>query len=206
MLSACFDARVMRSDRGYWCLPEVDLGLPFSDGMAAAVTARLPADAAHDAMITGRRYTAEEALALGIVTDTSDEARLLDLAIDLAAPIAGKDRNVIGEHKRLLFGEAARRCGFEPGHGRLSPRSAGRVRRPCPDGTPELPSRRAEPDPSPIWPRLGGRVRRAMRRAELLPFGGTGHRRRRVILAVTQLRHRGRARPSALRSIRSWRG
>ena len=53
MLSACFDARVMRSDRGYWCLPEVDLGLPFSDGMAAAVTARLPADAAHDAMITG---------------------------------------------------------------------------------------------------------------------------------------------------------
>jgi len=113
MLSACFDARVMRSDRGYWCLPEVDLGLPFSDGMTAAVTARLPADAAHDAMITGRRYTAEEALALGIVTDTSDEARLLDLAIDLAAPIAGKDRNVIGEHKRLLFGEAARRCGFE---------------------------------------------------------------------------------------------
>jgi enoyl-CoA hydratase/carnithine racemase len=114
MLSACFDARVMRSDRGYWCLPEVDLGLPFSDGMTAAVTARLPADAAHDAMITGRRYTAEEALALGIVTDTSDETRLLDLAIDLAAPIAGKDRNVIGEHKRLLFGDAARRCGYEP--------------------------------------------------------------------------------------------
>ena len=114
MLAAAHDFRVMRSDRGYWCLPEVDLGLPFSDGMTAAVTARLPADAAHDAMITGRRYTAEEALALGIVTDTSDEARLLDLAIDLAAPIAGKDRNVIGEHKRLLFGEAARRCGYEP--------------------------------------------------------------------------------------------
>jgi enoyl-CoA hydratase/carnithine racemase len=98
MLSACFDARVMRSDRGYWCLPEVDLGLPLSDGMVAAVTARLPADAAHDAILTGRRYTAEEALALGIVTDTSDDARLLDLAIDLAAPVAGKDRNVIRVH------------------------------------------------------------------------------------------------------------
>ena len=114
MISACFDARVMRSDRGYWCLPEVDLGLPFTEGMAAAVTARLPAETAHDAMLTGRRYTAEDALALGIVTDTSDEARLLDLAIDLAAPIAGKDRKVIGEHKRLLFGDAARRCGFDP--------------------------------------------------------------------------------------------
>ncbi|MGZ6957794.1 MAG: enoyl-CoA hydratase/isomerase family protein [Acidimicrobiia bacterium] len=112
MISACFDARVMRNDRGYWCLPEVDLGLPFSVGMAAAVTARLPAEAAHDAMLTGRRYTAEDALALGIVVDTSDEARLLDLAVDLAAPIAGKDRRVIGEHKRLLFGAAAAACGY----------------------------------------------------------------------------------------------
>jgi enoyl-CoA hydratase/carnithine racemase len=120
MVSACFDARVMRSDRGYWCLPEVDLGLPFTDGMAAAVTARLPMEAAHDAMITGRRYTAEEALALGIVTDTSDEARLLDLAIDLAAPMAGKDRSVIGAHKRLLFGDAARRCGFDPDTGAVA--------------------------------------------------------------------------------------
>ena len=70
-------------------------------------------EAVQDAMITGRRYTAEEALALGIVTDTADEARLLDTAIALAEPIAGKDRRVIGEHKRLLFGDAARRCGLE---------------------------------------------------------------------------------------------
>ncbi len=114
MISSCFDARVMRSDRGYFCFPEVDISLPFDDALTAAVTARLPMEAVQDAMITGRRYTAEEALALGIVTDTSDEARLLDLAIDLAAPIAGKDRRVIGEHKRLLFGDAARRCGYDP--------------------------------------------------------------------------------------------
>ena len=114
MISSCFDARVMRSDRGYWCLPEVDLGLPFSEGMAAAVSARLPAEAVQDALLTGRRYAAEDAHALGIVTDTADEARLLDVAVALAAPIAGKDRRVIGEHKRLLFGEAARRCGVEP--------------------------------------------------------------------------------------------
>src|SRR3954449_6486703 len=55
MVSACFDARVMRSDRGYWCLPEVDLGLPLSDGMVAAVTARLPADAAPQAPSGPRR-------------------------------------------------------------------------------------------------------------------------------------------------------
>ena len=114
MLAPCFDARVMRSDRGYWCLPEVDLGLPLSEAMAAVVTARLPMEAAQDAILTGRRYSAEEAMALGIVTDTSDEARLLNLAVDLASPMAGKDRRVIGEHKRLLFGPVAARCGFDP--------------------------------------------------------------------------------------------
>ena len=110
MLSACFDARVMRSDRGYWCLPEVDLGLPLSAAMTATVSARLPFEAVQDAMLTGRRYTAEEALALGIVTDTCDEARLLDVAVDLARDIAGKDRTVIAEHKRLMFGAAAAVC------------------------------------------------------------------------------------------------
>jgi enoyl-CoA hydratase/carnithine racemase len=114
MISCCFDARVMRSDRGYFCFPEVDIALPFDEALTAAVSARLPAEAVQDAMITGRRYTAEEALALGVVTDTADEARLLHLAIALAEPIAGKDRNVIGEHKRLLFGAAARTCGYDP--------------------------------------------------------------------------------------------
>lgn len=114
MISSCFDARVMRSDRGYFCFPEVDIALPFDAALTAAVSARLPAEAVQDAMITGRRYTAEEALALGIVTDTSDEARLLGLAIALAEPIAMKDRTVIGEHKRLLFGAAAASCGYDP--------------------------------------------------------------------------------------------
>ena len=114
MISCCFDARVMRNDRGYWCLPEVDLGLPLSVAMTAVVSARLPIEAVQDAMLTGRRYTAEEAEALGIVTDTSDEERLLDVAIALAAPMAGKDRRVIGAHKRLLFGAAASACGVEP--------------------------------------------------------------------------------------------
>ena len=114
MLSCCFDARVMRSDRGYWCLPEVDLGLPLTEAMAAVVTARLPMEAAQDAILTGQRYTAEDAQALGIVTDTSDNERLLGVAVDLAAPMAAKNRQVIAEHKRLLFGSTAALCGISP--------------------------------------------------------------------------------------------
>jgi enoyl-CoA hydratase/carnithine racemase len=110
MLSACFDARVMRVDRGYWCLPEVDLGLPLSGPMTAAVSARLPAEAVQDAMLTGRRYPAEEAHALGIVTETAAADRVVAVAVQLAAEVAGKDRAVIAAHKQHLFGKAAERC------------------------------------------------------------------------------------------------
>lgn len=112
MLSCAADVRVMRSDRGYWCLPEVDLGLPLTVPMKEVVTARLPLPAAADAMMTGRRYGADEALRRGIVDHAVPEADVLDLAVDLAAEIAGKDRSVIAEHKRLLFEEPARRCGW----------------------------------------------------------------------------------------------
>ncbi len=111
MLACCLDARVMRDDRGYWCLPEADLGLPLTPEMFAAVTARLPVATAAEAMNTARRYTAAEALAAGIVEHTAPEAEVLARAIELAAPVAAKDRSVLAEHKRMLFGDAARRCG-----------------------------------------------------------------------------------------------
>src|SRR5689334_21061185 len=62
MFSVAHDIKVMRADRGYWCLPEVDLGLPFPPGMQAVLTAKLPKRTCHEAMTTGRRYTAPEAV------------------------------------------------------------------------------------------------------------------------------------------------
>ena len=111
MLACCVDARVMREDRGYWCLPEADLGLPLTPEMFAAVTARLDVATAAEAMNTARRYTAHEAHAARIVEHVAPEAEVLTRAVALAAPLAGKGRTVIAEHKRMLFGDAARRCG-----------------------------------------------------------------------------------------------
>jgi enoyl-CoA hydratase/carnithine racemase len=111
MLSATFDRRVMREDRGYWCLPEVDLGLPLTDPMMAAVTARLPRPAYLDAVMTGRRFSGPEALAAGIVDEVAAEDDVLAKAIAAAEPMATKDRSVIATHKRMLFGAAAARCG-----------------------------------------------------------------------------------------------
>ena len=115
MLTCGFDARVMRNDRGYWCLPEVDLGLPLTVPMHAIVSARLPRVTTHDAMMTGRRYGADEALTAGIVDHTAPEADVLTRALELATPMAGKDRSVIAAHKRLLYADAAAVCGWAPG-------------------------------------------------------------------------------------------
>jgi len=112
MMSLAFDARVMRTDRGYWCLPEADLALSLTDGMAAVVTAKLPRTTAHHAIITGARYSADEALAAGIVEVTAAEADVLERAVELASVMAGKDRHTLATHKRWMYGAAAARCGF----------------------------------------------------------------------------------------------
>jgi enoyl-CoA hydratase/carnithine racemase len=103
MLAMAHDFRVMRDDRGYWCLPEVDLGLPLTPSMSAVITCKLPKVTAHEAIMTGQRYDAAEAQVAGIVNLTAPEDDVLADAVDLASDFAAKSRGVIAEHKRLLY-------------------------------------------------------------------------------------------------------
>jgi Delta3-Delta2-enoyl-CoA isomerase len=111
MFASAHDYVVMREDRGYWCLPEVDLGLPLTEAMFAVLAAKLPHAVLHDAILTGRRYDAAAALAAGIVHHAVPEAAVLSQALEVATAVAGKNRSVVAEHKRLMYSDAARRCG-----------------------------------------------------------------------------------------------
>jgi enoyl-CoA hydratase/carnithine racemase len=111
MLAAAHDFAVMREDRGYWCVPEADLGLPFTPAMNAVLRTKLPRRASHEAMLTGRRYPAAEALAAGIVHRTAPEAEVLDSAVALGAELATKGRQVIASYKQMNHGDAAAICG-----------------------------------------------------------------------------------------------
>lgn len=108
MLAAAHDHRVMRADRGYWCIPEVDLGLPLTDVMFATLDAHIPRHTLADAALTGKRYGGPDALAGGIVHETAAEDAVLDRAVEVAASLAGKDRHVIAAHKQLLYGDPVR--------------------------------------------------------------------------------------------------
>ena len=68
LLALAHDVRVMRAARGFFCLPEVDISIPFAPGMSALVQGRLSHATAHEAMTTGRRYGGTEAHAAGIVS------------------------------------------------------------------------------------------------------------------------------------------
>ena len=96
----------MRADRGYWCLPEVDLGLPLTPEMYAALAAHVEPRTLARAALTGERFTALDAVAAGIATEALPEEEVLPRAIEIAEGLAAKNRSVIGAHKSL----ALRRC------------------------------------------------------------------------------------------------
>ena len=102
MLALAHDQRVMRADRGYFCLPEVDIGIPFTPGMSALIAARLPVRTAIESMTTGRRYGGSDAAAAGIVDEAVAEQDVLPRALERAADLAGKDPGTLQIIKRRL--------------------------------------------------------------------------------------------------------
>jgi enoyl-CoA hydratase/carnithine racemase len=108
MIALAHDFRVMRSDRGYFCLPEVDIQMVFTPGMSALIQARLPVGTAHAAMTTGRRYGGYEAQEAAIVDQIADEGKVLDAAVAMARPLAGKAGPTLGGIKALMYAEVLR--------------------------------------------------------------------------------------------------
>ncbi|MEZ0069513.1 enoyl-CoA hydratase/carnithine racemase [Streptacidiphilus sp. MAP12-20] len=106
MLSLAHDFRVMRADRGFWCLPEAEINIPFTTGMSALIQSRLAPQTAHAAMVTARRYGGVDALAAGVVDATADEAGLRQAAIELARPHAAKAGPTIGTIKERMYATA----------------------------------------------------------------------------------------------------
>jgi Delta3-Delta2-enoyl-CoA isomerase len=105
MLALAHDLTVMRADRGYFCLPEVDLGIPFTAGMNSLIRSRLPIATAHEAMTTARRYGGEDARLAGIVAATGGEGEVLDIAVARAEELASKAGAVFGAIKARLYAE-----------------------------------------------------------------------------------------------------
>ncbi len=99
--SCYFDFRFMRSDRGYLCYPEVDLGIPFLPGMLAAMKKATPRHTLEEMVLTGKRLTAAECQAHNIITKACPMETLMDETLRFAKTL-NKKRSTMAAMKADL--------------------------------------------------------------------------------------------------------
>ena len=101
IMSCAFDFRFMRSDRGYFCFPEVDLGIPFLPGMNALLAKAIPMYKMEEMEYTGCRLTAAECEEHHIVTKACHVDDLMDETMAFAKSL-NKKRSIVQEMKKRL--------------------------------------------------------------------------------------------------------
>ncbi len=101
IFSCAFDFRLMRSDRGFMCLPEVDLGMPFLPGMNALLRKAIPESVLWEMQLTGARLTADMCKTHNIVQQAHPRERLLDEALQFAK-LQNKRRPVVAYLRKQL--------------------------------------------------------------------------------------------------------
>jgi enoyl-CoA hydratase/carnithine racemase len=106
MLALAHDYRVMRADRGFFCLPEIDINLPLAPGMMSLIQSKLDSTTCRDLILTGRRIGGPDALAARVVDESVAANEVLPRAILRAEALAGKDRHTYGALKRGMYGPA----------------------------------------------------------------------------------------------------
>jgi enoyl-CoA hydratase/carnithine racemase len=103
MLALAHDFRVMRADRGFFCLPEVDINIPLAPGMTALIEAKLSAKVVVETVLTGARLGGPQALERGIVDAAVAGPEVLPEAIERASALAAKDRGTYRALKRGIY-------------------------------------------------------------------------------------------------------
>ena len=101
ILCCAFDFRFMRSDRGFFCFPEVDLGIPFLPGMNALLKKAIPMYKLEEMEYTGNRLTAAACEQHHIITQACSLQELMPQTLSFAKSV-NKKRAVIQEMKLRL--------------------------------------------------------------------------------------------------------
>lgn len=107
LLAMAHDYRVMRTERGFFCFPEVNIGIAFTPGMAALVQSKLSAAQARDAMLTGRRFDGDQAAAAGLVDEAVALDQLVDRAVQLACAYVPAHPDTLGTIKEIMYAGVA---------------------------------------------------------------------------------------------------
>ncbi len=105
ILSCACDFRFMRSDKGFFCFPEVNIGIPFRWGMNAFVKKAIPLHIFSQMQFTGNRFTAPELEKHNIIVKAcANQEELMASAIAYAKTF-NKKRGIFSELKKRLYSD-----------------------------------------------------------------------------------------------------
>ncbi len=99
MLALASDYAVMREDRGFFCLPEITIGMTLTVRMNALVRERMSAVAVRECLYTGAHVAASQALQLGIVDAIGALDELESLGTTVCEGMRGKPRHLLADLK-----------------------------------------------------------------------------------------------------------
>jgi len=103
MACAC-DFRFMKSDRGYFCFPEIDISIPFLPGMLAIVQKAIPYYKMEELVFSGKRTGAAELEAHHVIVKACENETVLMAEAMAFAKTFRKKRPIFGEIKKRLHG------------------------------------------------------------------------------------------------------
>ena len=112
ILCYAFDFRFMQTGRGFFCFPEVDLGVPFLPGMNALLCKAMPRYMVETMQFTGCRLTAEECARHRIIRQACAPEALLEEAMNFARGL-NKRRKIVAELKQRLNQDVLRAIDVE---------------------------------------------------------------------------------------------
>jgi enoyl-CoA hydratase/carnithine racemase len=103
LLSCTCDFRFMRSDKGFFCFPEVDVSIPFLPGMIAFTRKAIPEYKYQEMVYTGKRFTAPELEEHHVIRKAcKDQEELTRESMDFAKTLE-KKRGIFGELKKRMY-------------------------------------------------------------------------------------------------------
>lgn len=93
IMASSMDFRIMRSDRGRFCFPEINYGMPLDEALLAIINNLPNQTAVNKLVLTGAAMKGEECLALHVVDAIYPEDELFEKTIEFAKEMAGKGRD-----------------------------------------------------------------------------------------------------------------
>lgn len=102
IISCACDFRFMKKDRGFFCFPEVDVGIPFLPGMVAFVRKAVPEPLFNRMLLTGQRMTAQDLEDGHVIIKACDNQETLMADALAFAATFDKKRGIFQELKQRM--------------------------------------------------------------------------------------------------------